>query len=287
MRRLSGIHWGIIGATIVCTVLLGFVSTTPPEGKGPKVTMNQQPEGRSLDEIVKQARARLSPQQQQAYAVIDGSIGTERDFIRRGRFYDSLVRIAGTAKEYALAAWLTEQKAITNNGSDNDWQLAGERYRTSAAFQEEPENQPALFEAAMRCYSKAVELNPKNLDAKVGVGICLVESSGDPMQGIQTLLEVVKADSTNVNAQLALGDFSVKRGAPDKAIARYSTALRLRPDYYGLHLNIAEQYELLGDSASAISHLEAYVQIETDPLVRNDVENAIRRLRGNTSEKNK
>jgi predicted Zn-dependent protease len=99
------------------------------------------------------------------------------------------------------------------------------------------------------------------------------------MKGISTLLEVVAADSTNVNAQLALADFSVRRNAPDKAIVRYSTALRLRPDYYGLHLNLAELYEQMGDTASAISHLEKYVQIETDPLAKNDVENAIRRLR--------
>jgi tetratricopeptide (TPR) repeat protein len=281
MRRLSAIHWGIIGVAMACTVLLGFVSTSPAEGKRPAARMNHDAHSKTLEQIVTEARKRFSPKVQQTVAIIEGSISTERDFVRRGQFYDSLVRIAGSAKEYAFAAWVSEQKAIKNNGSDNDWQVAGERYRASVAFQQDPESQPALFDAAMRCFSKAVELNPKNLDAKVGIGICIVESSGDPMQGIQTLLDVVKEDSTNVNAQLALGDFSVKRNAPDKAVGRYETALRLRPDYYGLHLNIAEQYQALGDTASAISHLEAYVQIETDPLVKNDVENAIRQLRKN------
>lgn len=195
--------------------------------------------------------------------------------------FDSLIRLCGYSKEYAFAAWASEQKAVKNNGSDADWQVAGERYQTAASFQEDQQNVPALYEAAERCFNKAMEIQPKNLDAKVGLAICVVQSGGDPMSGIKMLLEVVAADSTNVNAQLALGDFSVKRGAPDKAIVRYSAALRLRPDYYALHLSLAEQYEALGDTASAISHLEAYVEKETDPLVKNDVENAIRRLRGN------
>jgi tetratricopeptide (TPR) repeat protein len=99
------------------------------------------------------------------------------------------------------------------------------------------------------------------------------------MQGISLLLKVDSIDSTNVNAQLELAEFSLKRNAPDKAIVRYQRALRLRPDYYGLHLNLAELYEQMGDAGKAIEHLEKYVQIETDPLVKNDVENAIRRLR--------
>lgn len=281
MRRLSIVHWGIIGAAIVCTVLLGFVNTSPAAEKKPVAEVNHDEHSKTLDQLVSEARKRFSPEVQKRVAIIEGSISTERDFIRRGQFYDSLIRLAGNAKEYAFAAWVSEQKAIKNNGSDNDWQVAGERYRASAAFQQDHESQPVLFESAMRCFNKAIEINPKNLDAKVGIGICIVDGSSDPMQGIQTLLDVVKEDSTNVNAQLALGDFSVKRGAPDKAIARYSTALKLRPDYYGLHLNIAEQYEAMGDSASAVQHLEEYVKIETDPLVKNDVENAIRRLRKN------
>ena len=113
----------------------------------------------------------------------------------------------------------------------------------------------------------------------------MVQGTNDPMGGIKKLLEVVEADSTNVNAQLALADFSVRRNAPDKAIARYSTALRLRPDYYGLHLNLAELYQQMGDTAKAIDHLEKYVQIETDPLTKNDVENAIRKLRAQPPKK--
>jgi tetratricopeptide (TPR) repeat protein len=281
MQRLSATHFGIAGiiiALITCTVLLGFVSTTPSESNRKTAVIEKHSDGKSLEQLIAESRSKFNPEMQKQISLIEATIDTDRDFVKRGRMYDSLARIAGRAGQPVFAAWATEQKAIKNNGSGSDWQIAGERYRSAVSFMQDETSNPVLFEAAVRCFQKALELEPKNAEAKVGLGICMVQSSADPMQGISMLLEVVKEDSTNINAQLALGDFSVQRGAPDKAVLRYSTALKLRPDYYGLHLSIAEQFQTLGQFDSAISHLQAYVQIETDPLLKNDVENAIRKL---------
>lgn len=282
MRKLSGKQWMLLGATIICTVLLGFVSTVSPGDNTPPVMTQEVASGHTLNEQVANARKGMKTEILVHVNAVEGMINTDRDALRRVQLYDSLIRFLGQNEEYVYAAFLAEQKAVKNNGSGSDWQQAGERYNSAAGFQQDEQNLSALFDAALRCFNKALELEPKNLDAKVGLGITLVQGTNDPMKGISTLLEVVAADSTNVNAQLALADFSVKRNAPDKAIARYSTALRLRPDYYGLHLNLAQLYEQMGDTATAIAHLEKYVQIETDPLAKNDVENAIRKLRGHS-----
>ncbi len=235
--------------------------------------------GKSLDDQVALARKNLKPDLRAVLTAVESSISTNRDPVERGHMYDSLSHYLGVNKEYVLAAYFLEQKAIGNNGSGSDWQQAGERYSSAAGFQDDQQNVSALLDAAMRCFNKAIELEPKNLDAKVGLGMCIVEGTNDPMKGIGMILDVVKEDSTNVNAQLALADFSVRRNAPDLAIKRYQNALALRPDFYGLHLNIADLYEQMGDTASALTHLEKYVEIETDPVMKNDVENAIRKLR--------
>jgi tetratricopeptide (TPR) repeat protein len=269
----------VIGAAAVCTVLLGFASTTPAEKPKAAVAEHSHADGPSLDQLVAESRSALNAEAKQQVALIEASIDTDRDFVKRGQMYDSLVRITGRAKQPVLSAWLSEQKAVKNNGSSSDWLAAGDRYRNSVSFQQDETKTHALYDAAIRCYNKALELEPGNLDAKVGLGICMVQTTADPMKGIGMLLEVVNEDSTHVNAQLALGDFSVQRNAPDKAIARFKTALRLRPDYYGLHLSLADLYVQTGDTAAAVSHLEEYIKVETDPLVKNDIENAIRRLR--------
>lgn len=283
MRRLSPKQWSLIGATIFCTVLLSFVSTVSPgDDSQDSSSRNFNPEN-SLEKQVENARKGMETDMLIHVNALQGSINTNRDHAKGTQLFDSLIRFLGANKEYVYAAFLTEDYAEKNNGSASDWKLAGERYSASTEFEENQENIPALYDAGIRCFKKAIELDPKNLDAKVGLGVCMVRGTKDPMKGISLLLEVVAADSTNVSAQLALGEFSEKRNAPDKAIVRYSTALRLRPDYYGLHLNLADLYEQMGDTAAAISHLEKYVQIETDPLAKNDVENAISKLRAHQS----
>jgi tetratricopeptide (TPR) repeat protein len=280
MRRTTIIQLIVVSCAVISTVLLSFVSTVSPVGHTPATVSSEAIEhGHTLEEQVANARKSMKTDVLIQVNAVEGAISTNRDAVRRGQMYDSIIRFLGINKEYVYAAWLTEQKAVKNIGSGSDWQQAGDRYRVAAGFQQDQHNHAALFEAAIRCYSKAVELEPKNLDAMVGLGSCIVQGTNDPMQGISLLLKVDSIDSTNVNAQLELAQFSLKRNAPDKAIVRYQRALRLRPDYYGLHLNLAELYEQMGDTAQAIYHLEKYVQIETDPLVKNDVENAIRRLR--------
>ncbi len=291
MRKISVAQWIVILLAAISTVLLSFVSTVSPVRNNPEAEAHAHEieSGHTLEDQIANARKSMTPNVVAQVNAIEGAINTNRDAVKRVQMYDSLVKYVSINREKVVypnrenlvyAAWLTEQKAIKNNGSGSDWQQAGDRYRVAAGFQKDEHNLPALFDGAIRCYSKALELEPKNLDAKVGLASCMVQGTNDPMAGITMLLEVVAVDSSNVNAQLELAEFSLKRNAPDKAIARYSTALRLRPDYYGLHLNIAQVYlEQMGDTVKAINHLEQYVQIETDPLTKNDVENEIRRLR--------
>jgi tetratricopeptide (TPR) repeat protein len=281
MSRHTIIKIIVICTAIISTVLLSFVSTTSHGSKPPMVMPPTAAQGKSLEDQIASARKNLPPDLAGNVSAMEGAISTNRDPVERGHMYDSLSRFLGMNKQYVLAAYFAEEKAINNNGSGSDWQQAGERYTSSAGFQEDQNNVPALLNAAMRCFNKALELEPKNLDAKVGLGMCIVEGTDDPMKGIGMLLDVVKEDSTNVNAQLALADFSVRRKAPDLAIQRYKKALALRPDYYGLHLNIADLYIQMGDTVSALEHYEKYCEIETDPLMKNDVENAIRTLRKN------
>ena len=61
--------------------------------------------------------------------------------------------------------------------------------------------------------------------------IDLVNGGVNPMEGIQILLSLVKEDSTNVEAHLWLGRFSVQSGQLDKALIRFETILSIDPEH--------------------------------------------------------
>ena len=114
--------------------------------------------------------------------------------------------------------------------------------------------QPAFVDNAIAAYKNAVKLKPDNLDAKTGLGIAYVNQTslgmtdpdgGSPMQGIMLLLDVVKHDPNNRNANLNLGLFAMKSGQFEKAVARFKNMIaqkdEVEPNFY-----LAESYKQLG-----------------------------------------
>ena len=160
----------------------------------------------------------------------------------------------------------------------NEYILAAEAFRKAYKNISDSSKIPTLIEKATTCFQSALEKEPNNLDAKSGLGSCIVDAGQNPMQGIQLLLAVVKVDSLNLNANLNLGLFSMKSGQFDKAIKRFETVAKLKPnaEIYGM---LADAYEQTGNNEAAIAALKkakAYI-IDKDILV--NIDNYIKNLK--------
>lgn len=160
----------------------------------------------------------------------------------------------------------------------NEYILAAEAFRKAYKNTSDSSLMPTLIEKATTCFQSALEKDPNNLDAKSGLGSCIVDAGQNPMQGIQLLLAVVKVDSLNLNANLNLGLFSMKSGQFDKAIKRFETVAKLKPnaEIYGM---LADAYEQTGNNEAAIAALKkakAYI-IDKDILV--NIDNYIKNLK--------
>jgi tetratricopeptide (TPR) repeat protein len=160
----------------------------------------------------------------------------------------------------------------------NEYILAAEAFRKAYKNNSDSSKIPVLIEKATTCFQSALEKDPSNLDAKSGLGSCIVDAGQNPMQGIQLLLAVVKVDSLNLNANLNLGLFSMKSGQFDKAIKRFETVAKLKPsaEIYGM---LADAYEQTGNNEAAIAALKkakAYI-IDKDILV--NIDNYIKNLK--------
>lgn len=277
MRRLGFNQLILLGACVITIVLLGFASTTPSKGVTAEVA--EKPQGIPIESVITEERNSLTAEQSGVIASLEQTIKEEGDIVRRGILYDSLVAYLGVSGKYVLAAFYAEDKAKHGNGSGTDWVNAGERYRTAASFQQHEDHLPAVFGSAIACFQKALQLEPANLDAKTGLGISMVDGTNNPMDGITILKEVEAADSTHINVQLALADFAVRSQQYDKAIERYSKVLRLKPEYYAIHLSLAELYNAKHDTANVIVHLEAYSAITDDPVMKAEIDQEINNLK--------
>ena len=186
----------------------------------------------------------------------------------------------------APSAFYYKAVAQKENTFDN-WMNAGNHFNDAYKTTTDTLVQPAFVENAIDAYKNAVKLKPDNLDAKTGLGIAYVNQTslgitdpngGSPMQGIMLLLDVVKQDPNNRNANLNLGLFAMKSGQFEKAVARFKTVIaqkeEVEPYFY-----LAESYKQLGMKKEAIAAYQKCKEMIPDPIISQKIDQYIKELK--------
>ncbi|MBC7886483.1 MAG: hypothetical protein H7Z13_01240 [Ferruginibacter sp.] len=140
-------------------------------------------------------------------------------------------------------------------------------------------------EQAIELFEKAITLNPGNENLKVGLGSCYVFGkgmAGDPqetMKGIQQLLQVVRKDSMNMQAQLVLGIGGVISTQYDKAIERLLTVLKNQPGNLEAISWLADAYAGKGDKVNALKWYGISKRMVNSPVYSKEVDKRIKLLK--------
>ena len=131
----------------------------------------------------------------------------------------------------------------------------------------------------------AIALDPDNDDLKVGLGSCYVYGqgmAGDPqqtMKGIQQLLEVVKKDSNNMQAQMVLGIGAVISGQNARAVDRLNKVVAFDPNNLEAVSWLADAYAAEGDKANAIKWYDHSKHLVNNAEFSKEVDERIRSLK--------
>ncbi len=192
--------------------------------------------------------------------------------------YDSIGKAWDAAQIPGVAAWYFEQKAEKTN-DEKDW--LNSAYRNFDAFKVAKDSAEASYfvSKAVSSYSKVLELNPKNLNAKTDLGILYAEGTSDPMTGIKLLREVVTEDPKHENAHLNLGFLSMKSGQFDKAADRFSKVLEINPARIDMYVYLGEAYVRQGNKDKAIESFEVFKNLSNDQQMIKDVDDYIASLK--------
>ncbi|MEP7230603.1 MAG: tetratricopeptide repeat protein [Ginsengibacter sp.] len=139
-------------------------------------------------------------------------------------------------------------------------------------------------ETAASLFQKALQLDPGNDDLKVGLGSCYVYGqgmAGDPqqtMKGIQQLLEVIRKDSNNMQAQMVLGIGAVISGQNEKAVERLNKVVSFDPHNLEAVSWLADAYAATGDKANATKWYEQSKHLVNNPEFSKEVDERIKAL---------
>lgn len=157
------------------------------------------------------------------------------------------------------------------------WLKSGDAYRQGYTNLQDTALASDLTQRAIRAYERVIELDPSNLSGKTGLGAALVVGSGNPMTGISLLQEVVREDPDNLEANRALGLFSLQSQQFDKAIERFTTVVEQKPDAES-YFYLATGYEKIGLKNEAIAAYQKSKELAADPTLSQYIDRQIAEL---------
>lgn len=274
MKSVNKKQLAVISGSLLLIVLLFFANTKLPE-KADKPVMSDHAgnSGTTMLTVIEKAKASLNNDQKQRVELLEETLKSSSD---KKTAFEKMIRHWDSLRQPAVAAYYMEQAAIASPIESN-WMEAGNRYYAATRFSD-PEQRLLLFNKAIECFEKTIQINPGNIDAKVNLGASYVEGSAEPMKGIGILKEVEKTDSNNVNLQLNFAFFSEKSGQWDKAIARFEKILKIQPDFIEAYLHLADVYQQIGDKDKAIENLKKYRDLVDDITIKTEVQDYIDKL---------
>ncbi|UPT67536.1 MAG: tetratricopeptide repeat protein [Sphingobacteriales bacterium JAD_PAG50586_3] len=162
------------------------------------------------------------------------------------------------------------------------WFETGNRFFALTSFvpPDKPDDKATVFQQAAQAYQNALKLNPNDVVVRTRLAVCQVESNPDPMTtGIKVLLDLVKEDSTNIEAQLNLGMFSLKSTQYSKAEKRFRTVIALDPAYKDGYWYMAGAMEGQNKPTEAVKYYREYIKRNKEnPSENEEIEKYIDKL---------
>ncbi len=270
---------------VLLLVLFFFAPVVSGEQKSAAASMPK-PGKFNIDRHIQSLKAtRLNPSQLEYVMAIENSIS-------RGAVKEQAIsayqRLAGFWKDslHMLEpyAWYTAQAAKLENSEKN---LTFAAQLMLEAVRAERTDSIRIWKAteAAGLFEKALELNPGNDSLKIGLGSSYVFGKGmtgdaeETMKGIQQLLEVVRRDSTNMQAQLVLGIGGFISGQYDKAIPRLLKVVEAQPTNLEAITWLADAYAASGNKEKAIQWYNNSKKLVSNPDFIKEVDKRIKEIR--------
>lgn len=192
--------------------------------------------------------------------------------------YDALTVIYHQRGESVVEAHFTELAARkTNNVAQMEH--AGDLFEATSAISNSEEMKTFLINKAVAAYETALASDTTNLPLKMKLAGTYIEQGTNPMQGIGILLDIVKKDPNNADAQLMLGKFAMMSGQFEKAIQRLEKVIYLRPRSNDVLFLLAIAHENNGNKQKALELLEQCKKQEQNPDLKREIDSYINRLK--------
>jgi len=270
--KLAQLSLGILAAVLVVIVLIA-----PARKKKLLSAKPAQAVETSIEQIISNAKADLSPSQVSSIATWELALNNARDEDKFA-YMDTLAMNWIVLKQPFIAGHYYKQISTVNTNVANLVKSA-RQYYSSFNSSGNDEIKSTSLKTATELFEKALSLEPDNQEIKLDLALCFVENKDNPMQGIMLLRELIKANPQNENALFNLGVLSMRSGQYEKAIERFEEILAISEKRHELLLYIADSYVQLGEKDKAIVYFSRFKSKTQDKGLIDEIDSYIEKLK--------
>lgn len=260
-----------VAGAIILTAILYFAPRQQTQSEKPG---KESPSGFSFEGLLEQAKAQLKRQELDPILKVESSLQKDTSNLA---LLDSLGKLWDLAQFPVISSHYFEQIAL-KKPEEKNWINAAYRYFDAFKSSADSTLRSIMVDKAISSYKKVLEINPANLDAQTDLGVCYAEGTGNPMQGILMLREVVKQNPEHESAQFNLGILSVRSGQMEKAAERFEKVLAINPKRIEARYLLGQTYMKLGDYKKALLNFEQVKKESSDPQLNQEVNSLINQI---------
>ncbi len=238
-----------------------------------------------IKQYIQSAKAKLTVSQLNYVNLLENSISRGDVVIQQIKVYNQLATFwEDSVHQHELYNFYTSQSAKLVN-SEKNLTFAAQLMLADLRNESDPAKRGWKAEQGIELFERAITLNPNNANLQVGLGSCYVFGKGmagnpqETMKGIQQLLQVIRKDSLNMQAQLVLGIGGVISTQYDKAIDRLLNVLKNQPGNLEAISWLADAYAGKGDKPNALKWYEISKRMINNPVYTKEVNERIKQLR--------
>lgn len=273
------------GLVLIASLLI-FGSTVTKKDDSPMAGVSKPVSPQfNFESYLQKAKSNLPVLQQNYLNTLESSVkrGDVKD--QQIKIYEQLANFwEDSSHQHDLYTYYVAQSAKLVN-SEKNLTFAAQLILKDLRNEEDIAKRGWKAEQAIELFEKSITLDPTNDSLKVGLGSCYIFGkgmTGDPqetMKGIQELLQVVKRDSSNMQAQLILGIGGVISAQYDKAVDRLRIVVKNEPGNMEAISWLADAYAGKGDKVNALKWYEISKRMTNNPAYLKEVDERIEMLK--------
>lgn len=272
---------------VLLLALWFFGKTVADKSSNPAIPMagNKENSAFDIEAWLKASKQKLTTEQANYVNELENSVSRGDVKGQQEKAYSALANFwHDSLDNHELYVFYISKAAMLVNSEKN---LTFAARQISGDFRNEPDVAKRSWKAdqAIALLNRAIELNPANDSLKIDLGAAYIFGKGmagnaeETMKGVQQLLQVVRKDSANMQAQMVLGIGGVVSTQYDKAIERLNKVVENQPRNAEAVSWLAEAYFGKGDKENARKWFEISKQLVNNPEYSKEIDQRLKELK--------